>query len=50
MNKKITKIFIPRETAAMSMGSDELAEKIALFSESKNISIEIVRTISNNFD
>ena len=43
MNKKITKIFIPRETAAMSMGSDELAEKIALFSESKNISIEIVR-------
>ena len=41
--KESTNIFIPRDTAALSMGSDEVAIKIKETAEKSNISISIIR-------
>ena len=40
--KESTNIFIPRDTAALSMGSDEVAIKIKETAEKSNISISII--------
>ena len=37
------KIFVPQETAAVSMGADEVAEKITLLAQENGENIELVR-------
>ena len=41
--KEITNIFISRDTAALSMGSDEVAVKIKKNAEKNNIPVSITR-------
>ena len=43
MKNNKTKIFVPMDTAAMSMGSNDVAEKIKSIAENQNKNIEIVR-------
>ena len=43
MKNNKTKIFIPMDTAAMSMGSNDVAKKIKSFAENQNKNIEIIR-------
>jgi formate dehydrogenase iron-sulfur subunit len=43
MKNNKTKIFVPMDTAAMSMGSNDVAEKIKSIAENQNKNIEIIR-------
>ncbi|MEX2488999.1 MAG: NADH-quinone oxidoreductase subunit NuoF [Pseudomonadales bacterium] len=38
-----TRIFIPRETSAISLGADQLADAVAAAAASRKVSVEIVR-------
>ena len=43
MKNNKAKIFVPMDTAAMSMGSNDVAEKIKSIAENQNKNIEIIR-------
>ena len=43
-----TKIYVPRETAAVSVGADEVALAIAQVAKKTGVEIELIRTLTRS--